>query len=236
MSSRTGANRLPGPRSSPARARGRGRASGRAAARPSVPVQEVRAGAADLAEQVRERRQRDDVAADGDATPDIEVHTGPFGSLGDQGRLADAGVATDQEVDGTPTRGVCEGAFEQGELVGSSDEVGVVGAVRHGALIMTPRSRPRRGAGCCRGPVAQLAPCRRRPMGRAHWSVRRGGRVRPSPPCRRGTRRRWCSRAVRGGGPRRQRSCTFRCSTRRRPHPGRGGASGRGGRPVRVGC
>ena len=91
--------------------------------------EQVRAGAADLAEQVRERRQRDDVAADGDATPDVQAHPGPLGGLGDQRRLPDPGIAADQQDRRDTGPGVREGALEERQLIGSSDEVGVLGAV-----------------------------------------------------------------------------------------------------------
>ena len=98
-----------------------------------------RVGAPDLAKEVRQRRQRDDVAADGDATADVEVHTGTFGSFGDERRLADSGISADEQGRRDPRPGVREGAFEQGQLVDSSDEVGVLRSVSHGVLIMTPR-------------------------------------------------------------------------------------------------
>ena len=97
ITSRIGANRLPGPWSSsapgvvagvdPAGQRGETFGLG----------EQVGVGAANLAEQVCERRQRDDVAADGDATPDVEAHPGPLGCLRDQRRLPDPGIPADQQ-------------------------------------------------------------------------------------------------------------------------------------------
>ena len=89
--------------------------------------EQVGAGAADLAEQVSERRQRDDVTADGHATPDVEAHPRPLGGLCDQRRLPDPSVPSDEQDRRDTGLGVREGALEQGELVGSSDEVGVLG-------------------------------------------------------------------------------------------------------------
>ena len=91
--------------------------------------EQVRAGAADLAEQVSERRQGDHVTADGDATPDVEAHPGPLGRLADQRRLPDPGIPADQQDRRDTGPGVRKGALEERQLIGSSDEVGVLGAV-----------------------------------------------------------------------------------------------------------
>ena len=74
--------------------------------------EQVWAGASDLAEQVGERGERDDVAADGHAPPDVEVDAGSVGGFADQGRLADPGVAADEEDRGDTGLGVGEGAPE----------------------------------------------------------------------------------------------------------------------------
>ena len=47
-------------------------------------VQQGRGGSANLAEQVGEGRQRDDVAADGHAPPEVESDPGPGGGLADE--------------------------------------------------------------------------------------------------------------------------------------------------------
>ena len=87
-------------------------------------VQRLRRRSPHVAHQLHQRRQRDHLAAHRHAPPHEQVSAGTAGALGDQRRLADAGVTADQQHPRTPLSGHVDDAVERRQLTAAPDEVG----------------------------------------------------------------------------------------------------------------
>ena len=87
-------------------------------------VQRLRRRSPHVADQLHQRRQRDHLAAHRHAPPHEQVSAGTAGALGDQRRLADAGITTDQQHPRTAQPGNLDDAVERRQLTAAPDEVG----------------------------------------------------------------------------------------------------------------
>ena len=76
-----------------------------------------------VAEQVGQRRQRDQLAAHRNAPADDQLGAGAPGPFRDERRLADAGFTADEQHRGRALAGGRDGALEGSEFVVASDEV-----------------------------------------------------------------------------------------------------------------